>query len=478
MAETPTIIRDEVSETKIEHPPEARTQGNPLASLIASLAERTKTSRLTAERTRRVLADPRAATGFHPLVKKIFYPLILTRSAGSKIWDVDGNEYTDFTMGFGSNLFGHSPAFIKEALAEQLEKGVHLGQQPEHADEVAKLFTELTGHQRVVFYNSGTEAVMTALRVARAATGRQKIALFSGSYHGHFDGTLVAPHATGDGWDALPRDRGVTPNFVENVLVLEYGEPRSLEMIAEHRNRLAAVLVEPVQSSHLALQPGDFLKELKALTEQSGTVLIFDEMVTGFRVALQGAQGWFGVKADMATYGKIVGGGMPIGAVAGKADYIDLIDGGNWSDGDDSYPRAQTTFTAGTFSRHPLAMTAARAVLRHLKAQGPELQQRLNSRTANLVETLNHYLQENEVPLRLAHFGSLFGPEGGGGGAADAGGINPFYYYLLNQGVLINGGRGFLSTAHTDEDIDYFVRCVRGSVEAMRATGLLPPRGA
>jgi glutamate-1-semialdehyde aminotransferase len=422
---------------------------------------------MMAQRNRQFLADPYAMLGFHPLKKEIFYPIVLTRSSGSKVWDIDGNEYLDFTMAFGVSLLGHNPLFIKEALIEQLEKGLHLGQQSELAGEVAQLIAELTGKERVAFYNSGTEAVMTALRIARATTGRRKVALFSGSYHGHFDGTLVSHRSRGEGWDAIPRDHGVAPTFVENVLVLEYGNPRSLELIDDYKNKLAAVLVEPVQSNHLALQPQEFLGQLRELTRQSEIALIFDEMITGFRVDLKGAQGWFGVEADIATYGKIVGGGMPIGVVAGKADYLDALDGGMWQYGDDSIPRAKTTLSAGTFCKHPLAMAAARAVLKHLKSQGPQLQYNLNERAAEMVRKLNDLFRENEAPIQLAHFGSLFGPASIDRIDKNMAEINPIPYYLLNRGVLVQD-RGFLSTAHNDDDIDYLLRCVKDGVETMR----------
>lgn len=471
MGKTPAATQHEVIEKDSEH--QLQGQSHPFELLIASLTERTRTSKVMAQRNRRVLADPAAMVGFHPLIKEMFYPIVLTRSLGPKVWDIDGNEYIDFTMGFGVNLFGHNPLFIREALTEQLERGIHLGQQAELAGEVSELIAELTAKQRVAFCNSGTEAVMTALRVARATTGRHKIAVFSGSYHGHFDGTLFAPCTTGEGWDAVPRDHGVAPNFVENVLVLDYGEPRSLDLVADYKNKLAAVLVEPVQSSHLGLQPGDFLKQLRELTQESGTALIFDEMVTGFRVDLKGAQGWFGIDADIATYGKIVGGGMPIGVVAGKSDYMDAIDGGTWQYGDDSCPRTRTTFSAGTFCRHPLALAAARSVLTYLKSQGPALQYQLNERTAKLVGTLNHHFRGNEVPIQLTHFGSLFGPASVARLDSNMTDVDPFFYYLLNQGVLLRG-RGFLSTAHSDDDIDYLVQRVKDTVEALRAGGLLP----
>jgi glutamate-1-semialdehyde aminotransferase len=165
------------------------------------------------------------------------------------------------------------------------------------------------------------------------------------------------------------------------------------------------------------LQPKTFLHQLRQLTKESGIALIFDEMVTGFRIHPGGAQAWFGVEADLATYGKIVGGGMPIGIIAGKAAYMDGIDGGMWTYGDASYPQAKTTFFAGTFCKHPLTMAAARAVLKYLKAQGCTLQEQLNQRTSQFVEALNNCFAENELPIRMANFGSLFGLASSGSSA-------------------------------------------------------------
>jgi glutamate-1-semialdehyde-2,1-aminomutase len=450
-----------------------------IETLITRYTKRTKTSKQLAQAYRPVLADIRASTNFSFLIKEMLYPIVGKRSLGSRIWDVDGNEYIDLMMGFGVNLFGHNPPFIKAALEEQLEKGIQLGPQSELAGEVAELICELTGMERVTFSNTGTEAVMTAIRLARTVTDRNKIALFSGSYHGHFDGTLVKAQTTDGNPQAVPIALGVPPNIAADVLVLDYGNPQSLEVIKAHEPELAAVLVEPVQSSRPDLQPKTFLQQLRQLTKESGIALIFDEMVTGFRIHPGGAQAWFGVEADLATYGKIVGGGMPIGIIAGKAVYMDAIDGGMWNYGDSSYPQAKTTFFAGTFCKHPLAMAAALAVLKHLKTQGATLQQQLNQHTSQFVAALNAYFEEDEVPVRMAHFGSLFGPASAenpasAGNSAVSESMDLLRYHLLGKGVHLLGGGGYLSTAHTDEDIDYIIQAVKDSVAEVREGGLLP----
>jgi len=442
-----------------------------LEKFFARYTERTKTSKQLTQNYRSVLADNKASAGFSLPFKEILYPIIAQRSQGSRIWDVDGNEYIDITMGLGVNLFGHNPPFIKEALQEQLEKGIQLGPQSEFAGEVAELICELTGMERVTFSNTGTESVMTAIRLARSATGRKKIVIFSGSYHGHFDGTLVKAKTVDGNYSVVPIAPGVLPNVADNILVLDYGNPQSLDVIKTHEQELAAVLVVPVQTGRLDLQPKTFLQQLRQLTKESGIALIFDEMVTGFRIHPGGAQAWFDIKADMVTYGKIVGGGMPIGIIAGKAAYMDGIDGGIWNYGDASYPQAKTTFFAGTFCKHPLAMAAARAVLKYLKTQGPALQESLNQRTSEFVQTLNSFFEQEEFSIRIANFGSCFGPASSGFLPLET--ISLFIYNLINRGVHV-GGNLYLSTAHTDEDIDYIIQAVKGSLLEMREGGFLP----
>jgi len=443
-----------------------------LESLITRYNQRTKASKQLTQNYRQFLADPRVPSDFSLTTKEMCYPIVGKSSKGSRIWDIDGNEYVDFLMGFGVNLFGHNPPFIKEALAEQLDKGIQLGPQSEFVGEVAELICSLTGMERVAFSNTGTEAVMTALRLARTLTGRNKIAIFSGSYHGHFDGTLAEAKNVDSNPQIVPIAPGIPPNFIEDVLVLDYGDPQSLEVIKAHEKQLAAVIVEPVQSNMLHLQPKAFLQQLRHLTKELDIALIFDEMITGFRIHPGGAQAWFGVEADLATYGKIVGGGLPIGIIAGKAIYMDAIDGGVWNYGDSSYPQTKTTFFAGTFCKHPLTIAVARAVLKYLKTIGADLQQQLNQRTLQFVEALNAYFQKDEVPLRLTNFGSLFGPDYPKITEYSED-LNLLPYHLLHRGIILRGSGGYLSTAHTDEDLDYIIDAIKDSVKELREGGFL-----
>lgn len=444
-----------------------------LQKFIHDYNQCTPKSKQLAQQNRPYFADHKASIIFTMPLKEICYPIAGDRSMGSKIWDIDGNEYLDFSMGYGVNLFGHNPPFIKQAIAEQLERGIHLGLGSEIACEVTETICELTNTERVALSNTGTEAVMTAIRLARTVTNRSKIALFSGSYHGHFDGTLVKTQTVDDTRQTLPLAPGVPASIVKDVLVLDYGNSKSFDLIKQYQHELAAVLVEPVQTSNLSLQPKEFLHQLRKFTQDNNIVLIFDEMVTGFRIHPGGAQAWFNIEADLATYGKIVGGGMPIGVIAGKAKYMDGIDGGIWNYGDRSSPQAQKTFFAGTYCKHPLAMATARAVLQELKTQGSALQQQLTQRTADLVATLNAYFIKKQLPLKMVHFGSLFAVNFTEDCTSPDIVALLFYYNLIHKGILFRELGGFLSTAHTDDNLDYLIETVKKSITELIETGFL-----
>lgn len=454
-------------------PPEGLTplQQNRLSEFIERYTKRTRKSKDLIQSSRVYHADARLSLNYRQQWKNLVYPIVGARSRGSRLWDADDNEYLDLTMGFGVSLFGHSPPFLVQALEQQIDQGFQLGPQSAVAGEVAQLLCELTGMQRAAFCNSGTEAIMAALRLARTATGRNKIALFTGSYHGSFDGILARAIRENGQLRAVPLSPGVPPSLIDDVIVLDYDRPESLEVVRAHEHELAAVLVEPVQSRRPDLQPAGFLRALRELTKETGTILIFDEVITGFRLHPGGAQAWFDIRADLAVYGKIMGGGMPIGALAGKSAIMDAIDGGMWNFADDSYPKAQQTYFAGTFFKNPLAMAAARAVLRHLKNSGPILQQQLNERTAELAARLNNLFQQQSLALNVVHCASLFRfnfPR-------DLKFADLFFYHLIDKGIYIWEGRNcFLSTAHTNADLDFLVRAVEQTVAEMRAGEFLP----
>jgi natural product biosynthesis luciferase-like monooxygenase protein len=441
-----------------------------LDTLIARFTERTKESKRVTQTYRPFLADSRASANFKLRWKEMVYPIVGAGSRGSHLRDVDGNEYVDLTMGFGLHLLGHSPDFVVEAMEQQLKQGIELGPQIYLAGKVCQLISELTGVERVNICNSGTEAVMGALRVARTMTRRNKIALFAGAYHGWSDSTQARVLTIGGKQRTVPNAPGVQPQAVEDVMVLDWNDPKSLLTLKDHVHELAAVLVEPVQSRRPDIQPREFLHELRRLTEQAGTVLIFDEMVTGFRIENGGAQSFFGLEADLVIYGKVLGAGLPIGVVAGKAAYMDAFDGGMWNYGDASYPTAEKTLFAGAYFKHPLTMAAAWAILNHLK-DNPDLLPELNRKTARLVNALNDYFQQSQLPIYVGQFGSLFRllyPR-------DFKHMDLFFYHLLDNGVFLWEGRNcFLSTAHTDEDLEFIIEAIKKSVDQMREGGFFP----
>jgi amino acid adenylation domain-containing protein len=440
--------------------------------LIDRYTRRTARSKTIAQENRAQFADPRAAAGFRQAWKEMVYPIVVERSSGARLHDVDGNEYIDLVMGFGVNLFGHSPDFVNQALQQQLGRGVEIGPQSPLAGRVATAICRLTGAERATFCNTGSEAVLAALRIARATTNRDKVVLFAGSYHGILDEVLVRAPSTARS-QLVPIAAGIPPSALANVHVLDYGDPLSLDFIAEHGRELAAVLVEPVQSRNPELQPRDFLRQLRSLTEDHGVALIFDEIITGFRCHPGGAQSHFGVRADIATYGKVLGGGMPIGVVAGKSQFLDALDGGAWRYGDSSGPSRAMTYFAGTFVRHPLAIAAADAVLQRLEAEGPKLQENLNERTENLAASLRQMLAEAGLPLRLGHFASLLFLRP----TEPAPLASLLFYELRSRGIHLWEGRpGFLSTAHTDEDLATIESAFAASIAELTGKTAVPVR--
>ncbi len=415
------------------------------------------------------LADPPAPMPCHPLLGEIGYPIAAAGFAGSRFRDVDGNEYLDFSMAFGSALFGHNPDFVRTALIDQLERGFGVGPPSALAAELAASVAQMTGLQRVAFACSGTEAVMLALRLARTTTLRSRIALFTGSYHGQYDGTLAQADPAAPGHQGIPAAPGICRSSVADVLVLPFAGDDALQAVWQLRHGLAAVLIEPVQSWRPELQPVAFLRELRRITLDGGAALIFDEMVTGFRLAPGGAQERFGVRADMAVYGKVLSGGMPLAAVAGAARYLDAVDGGPWHGGASTRLR---TFTASSFAKHPLSLAAARAVLGRLHEAGPALQQQLNDRTADLVSRLNDILQRQGAPLRYACCGSYFAPRRLT--EEDGLSLQVLHCELVAAGVFLWGLAGFLSTAHEPGDLDRLCRAFDRAVRNCCAAGLVP----
>ena len=459
--------------------PQTRTYSSRQLGAIRRLTERynlkTHQSKARTQEDRGVHADPRTAAGFNPLWKELVYPIVVERSKGAHLWDIDGNQYIDLLNGFGPNFFGHNAPFVTEALIDQLRNSYEVGPQTPRAGDAARLLCELTGMDRVSWVNTGSEAVQAAIRIARTVTGRDKIVVFSGDYHGNFDEVLVRGVSGKKGRRTVPMAPGIPFGSVGNVIVLDYGEAESIDVIRRHADDIAAVLVEPVQSRRPELQPKAFLHALRALTRERDIVLVFDEVITGFRVRQGGAQEYFDVEADLATYGKIIGGGMPIGVVAGRARFMDTFDGGMWQYGDDSRPSAGVTFFAGTFVRHPLAITAAHASLNYLKMAGPALQEGINRRTTKLATELNTFFSEEGVAFEIPHFASQMFIRNKEEDAL----ATLLFYHLRDRGIhVLEGFPSYMTAAHTDEDVQAVIAAVKDSVHEMQADDLLPKRAS
>jgi acyl transferase domain-containing protein len=441
-----------------------------LDAFMRRYVARTRKSKDYTQAHRAHLADPRVVNGFRPPLKEIIYQLVVERSKGPRVWDIDGNEYIDVLNGFGMNLFGWQPEFVLEAVRRQLESGYEIGPQHPLAGDVARMCCELTGFDRAGLCNTGSEAVMGTMRIARTVTGRSTIAIFTGSYHGIFDEVLVRGTRK---LKAVPAAPGIMRSSAENVLVLDYGTQESLEIIRARGNELAAVLVEPVQSRRTEFQPREFLHDLRKVTQESGTVLIFDEVVTGFRAHPRGAQEVLGVDADLASYGKVVGGGFPIGVIAGKREYMDALDGGFWRFGDDSIPTVGVTYFAGTFVRHPLALAAAHAVLTHLKQEGPALQQQLNDRTTAMAAELNAFLAEVGAPVTVNHFSSVWKTHFN----EDHPLQDLLFPMLRSRGVhILDNFPCFMTTSHGAAEFAAVVKAYKESILELQEADFLPRR--
>ena len=447
-------------------------QRNRLDGFIQRYVARSPKSKHYTQQHRAHMADPRVVTGFRPLTKEIVYQIVIDRSKGSHLWDIDGNEYVDALNGFGSSLFGWQPGFVVDAIKKQLEQGYEIGPQHPLAGEVAQLVCELTGHDRAALCNTGSEAVLGALRIARTVTGRNTVVLFSGSYHGINDEVIVRGTKK---LRAVPAAPGILRNTAEHVLVLDYGTPEALQIIRERAHELAAVLVEPVQSRRPDFQPIEFLKEVREITSEAGVVLIFDEVITGFRAHPGGTQALFGIKADLATYGKVVGGGYPIGVMAGKREFMDALDGGHWQYGDDSIPTVGVTYFAGTFVRHPLTLAAAKASLLHMKQQGSTMQQKLNDRTAAMASEINAFCAEVGAPLEIRHFASMWRTYF----SEDHPLQDLLFAMMRSRGIhILDNFPCFFTTAHMEADFQAIILAYKESVLELQEAGFVPRHAA
>jgi glutamate-1-semialdehyde aminotransferase/acyl carrier protein len=454
-----------ISKDAASMPPE---QEKFFKSFIAKYQAKTIKSREHTQAYRSTHADPRVVTGFKPHLKELVYPLVMNRSKGAELWDIDGNRYVDLTCGFGSNFFGNMPNWLEDRLIQQIRCGVEIGPQHELAGKVSEKLTKYLGVDRVAFCNTGSEAILGAIRIARTVTGRDKIVTFSGSYHGIIDEVIVRANKTGKSMPAAP---GIMGSAVGNTMVLEYGVPASLEAIKNNGHNIAAVLVESVQSRRPDFRPAEFLKALRALCDESGIVLIFDEIITGFRKGRYGAQGYYGINADLATYGKVIGGGISIGVIAGKRAFMDALDGGDWQYGDHSVPEVGVTYFAGTFVRHPLALAAIDAVLDFLNSSKPDLAEGLDHKADQYVARVNAMFERHHAPWRYVNWGSMMKLNP----ADDLPNLELLVYLLRYRGVHTwDGFPNFLTLAHSDEQIDFIINAFEETVREMAQAGFFP----
>lgn len=456
-----TRIAREVSNT-----PLTSAQKDWVEDLMQKYQQKYAGSKAYTQKHREHLADPRSVSGFNPSWKEIIFPIVTNKSKGSKLWDIDGNEFIDTSNGFGPILFGHSPDFISIAAKEQIDKGVETGPQSPLAGEVADLLCELTGNERCTFACTGSEANVGALRVARTVTGRSTVVAFEGAYHGIHDEVVMRP---GKEHKALPAAPGIPREATSNMLLLPWGEQSSLEELRKLGDEIAAVLVEPVQSRKPQFHSQEYISELRKITEENGTALILDEVVTGFRVGPGGIRKRFNVDADMVTYGKVVGGGYPIGIIAGKAKYLDAMDGGQWQYGDDSIPEQGVTFYAGTFVRHPLSLAVAKAVLIEIKDHGDEIYPALEAKTSSLAKDAKAFITVLKSDVSFEEFASLFYIS-----VSQSTQLGHLLFLSMTlDGIHIQQYRpNFLTTAHSDGDVKKILEAFKRALASLVVNGL------
>jgi glutamate-1-semialdehyde 2,1-aminomutase len=379
-------------------------------------------------------------------------PVVFERADGAYLYDVDGNRYVDYIGSWGPMILGHRHPKVTEALHAAVERGTSFGAPTESENELAELIIDaVPSVEKVRLVNSGTEATMSAIRLARGYTGRDVIVKFAGNYHGHVDSLLVAAGSSAATL-AVPNSPGVTKGTSQDTLVLRYNDVDGLETaLARHGSWIAAVIVEPVVGNMGCVVPtAEFLAALRRLTERHGAVLIFDEVMTGFRVAYGGAQSLFGVLPDLTTLGKIVGGGMPIGAYGGKGEIMDRV-----------LP-AGKVFQAGTLSGNPIATAAGIATLKVLRDQPPY--KRLEEISAKLAEGLQQAARAAGVPHSIARVGSMMTlffnadpvTDWDVASRCDTARFARYFWKLLERGVYMPCSQYealFVSAAHSDDDI-------------------------
>ena len=386
-------------------------------------------------------------------------PRFMAKADGARITDEDGNTYIDYVCSWGPMLLGHNHPVVRAAVQEAVENGLSFGAATAREVEMAELICSMVPSvQMVRMVNSGTEAVMSAIRAARGFTGRSKIIKFAGCYHGHFDALLVKA-GSGVMTAGVPDSAGVPRGTAEDTLTATYNDVGSVQQLfADNHGAVAAVIIEPVAANMGVVPPAQgFLAALRKLCDENGALLIFDEVITGFRLAPDGAQGYFGVTPDLTTFGKIIGGGMPVGAYGGRRDVMSLV------------APLGSVYQAGTLSGNPVAMAAGIAQLTLLR-EHPEVYTRVNAMGEALYTALSQLgAQHGCVVNHVGSLGCLFftpGPVTDYESAkmADIARFARYFKWMLNRGNYLAPSQFeamFLSDKHTDEDIAYTLENAR-----------------
>jgi glutamate-1-semialdehyde 2,1-aminomutase len=386
-------------------------------------------------------------------------PIFIERARGAQLEDADGRKYIDYVMSWGPLIHGHAPRDLVKALAQAAARGTSFGAPTELETRLAQRVALLMpSMERVRFVSSGTEAAMSAVRVARAATGRDRIVKFEGCYHGHADAFLVQA-GSGAMTLGVPTSPGVPASAAADTLLARYNDLASVEAVtSHHRGTVAAIIVEPIAGNMGVVPPRDgFIDGLRALCDREGIVLIFDEVISGFRASTGGAQKLLGVRPDLTVLGKIIGGGLPVGAYGGRARLMDMV------------APAGPVYQAGTLSGNPLAMTAGLWSLENLSAR---LYKHMSKLTASLAEGLADAARRADVPLQVNAFGSLLTAfftdrpvrDFDSALTADTARYGAFHRAMLARGIYLPPSQfeaWFLSGAHTQRHIEITLRAAR-----------------